>query len=200
MSLLVSIEGPIGVGKTSLARILKDNLGFRCFYELSFRNPYLDRFYRDIERYSFPIQLEFLANRFRQWRRIQKIEGRVVCDYFFYKDEIFAQMNLKGEDLNLYKRVYNLMVEHIKPPDYVIYLSATPEVLLDRIKKRGREYESPITLEYLNRLCRFYSDYFRSYSLSPVLRLDVGYLDYVNSEKDRSYILSEVKRFIRYYG
>lgn len=199
MSLLVSIEGPIGVGKTSLARILRDNLGFRCFFELSFRNPYLDRFYKDIERYSFPIQLEFLVNRFRQWKRIQNIRNNIVCDYFFYKDEIFAQMNLKGEDLNLYKRIFNLMVEHIRPPDYVIYLSATPEILLSRIRRRGREYEAPITLEYLERLCRSYNEYFEDYKLSPVLKLNVEHLDYVNKDEDRRYILNEIRRFIGSY-
>lgn len=195
MSLLLSIEGPIGVGKTSLAKILEKELGFRAFYELSFKNPYLSRFYNDIERYSFPIQIEFLVNRFRQWKKIQNVKGNVVCDYFFYKDEIFAQMNLKGEDLKLYRRIYNLMLKHITPPNYVIYLSARPEVLLKRIEKRGREYESSITLEYLSRLCGFYAEYLKCYTLSPVLILNVEDIDYVNREEDRIYILTEIKKF-----
>ena len=200
MSLLLSIEGPIGAGKTSLTRILEREIGFKGFYELSFKNPYLSKFYNDIERYSFPIQIEFLASRFKQWKRIQNVNVDTVCDYFFYKDEIFARMNLKGEDFKLYRRIFNLMIEHIRPPDYVIYLSARPAVLLERIEKRGREYESPITLEYLMKLCSFYDEYLKDYRLSPVLILDVEGFDYVNNERDRMHIILEVRRFTGYYG
>jgi deoxyadenosine/deoxycytidine kinase len=200
MSVLLSIEGPIGVGKTSLTGILADELKLRGVYELSFRNPYLGRFYSDIERYSFPIQIEFLVNRFRQWKKIQDAEGDVVCDYFFYKDEIFAEMNLKGEDIKLYRRIYNFMVEHIKPPRYVIYLSASPEVLMERIRKRGRDYESPIKYEYISRLCRYYREYMNRYTLSPVLKVDTETLDYVNRTDDREFILSEIRRFLNTYG
>lgn len=200
MSVLLSVEGPIGVGKTSLTGILADELKLRGVYELSFRNPYLGRFYSDIERYSFPIQIEFLVNRFRQWKKIQNAEGDVVCDYFFYKDEIFAEMNLKGEDIKLYRRIYNFMVEHIKPPRYVIYLFTSPEVLMERIRKRGRDYESPIKYEYISRLCRYYREYMNRYTLSPVLKVDAETLDYVNRTDDREFILSEIRRFLNTYG
>lgn len=197
--MLLSIEGPIGVGKTSLTRILADELRFDSIYELSYKNPYLNRFYTDIERYSFPIQIEFLANRFKQWKKVQKSTKNTVCDYFFYKDEIFAQMNLKGEDIKLYRRIYNLMSQHIKPPDYLIYLSANPDVLMERIRKRGRRYESPITYEYLYRLCKYYEEYMNKYRFSAVLKIEAESLDYVNNVEDRRYILEKIRRFINLY-
>ncbi|MBC7319159.1 deoxynucleoside kinase [bacterium] len=197
--MLLSIEGPIGVGKTSLTRIVTKDLGFKGIYELSYKNPYLSSFYSDIERYSFPIQIEFLINRFRQWKSIQNIKENLVCDYFFYKDEIFAQMNLKGEDIRLYKRIYNQMLKHIKPPDYVIYLSASPKTLIERIEKRGRVYEKSITYEYLSNLCSHYEDYMNKYSLSPVLKVRVENLDYVNKIEDRRYMLSLIEDFIKVY-
>ena len=200
MSMLLSIEGPIGVGKTSLTKILVGKLGFKGVYELSYKNPYLDRFYSDIERYSFPVQIEFLVNRFRQWRTIQNSKGNVVCDYFFYKDEIFALMNLKGEDIKLYKRIYDHMVRHIRPPDYVVYLSASPEFLMDRIRKRGRIYEASITYEYLRMLCKHYEEYMKKYTLSPVLRIETEALDYVNRIEDKRYILTEISKFTGIYG
>jgi len=198
MSMLLSIEGPIGVGKTSLAKIIVEELGFRGIYELSYKNPYLDRFYSDIERYSFPIQIEFLVNRFRQWKIIQNSRENIVCDYFFYKDEIFALMNLKGEDIKLYRRIYGHIVQHIKPPDYVIYLSASPEILIDRVRKRGRRYEASITYEYLCMLCKHYEEYMKKYNLSPVLKIETETLDYVNRIEDKRYILTEISKFIRY--
>lgn len=197
--MLLSIEGPIGVGKTSLARIIADELDFKGIYELSYKNPYLSNFYDDIERYSFPIQIEFLVNRFRQWKSIQNAEGNLVCDYFFYKDEIFAQMNLKGEDIKLYRRIYNQMLKHIKPPDYVIYLSANPKVLIERIEKRGRKYERSIKYEYLSGLYNCYEDYMNKYNLSPVLKIEVEDIDYVNKIENRKYILSLIDKFIKSY-
>lgn len=197
--MLLSIEGPIGVGKTSLTRIVSRDLRFKGIYELSYKNPYLSSFYSDIERYSFPIQIEFLTNRFRQWKSIQNIKENLVCDYFFYKDEIFAQMNLKGEDIRLYRRIYDQMLKHIKPPDYVIYLSANPETLIDRIKKRGRTYEKSITYEYLSNLCSHYEGYMSRYSLSPILKVEVEDIDYVNRIEDRRYMLSLIEDFIRVY-
>ncbi len=197
--MLLSIEGPIGVGKTSLARIIVSELGFKGTYELSYKNPYLNDFYNDVERYSFPIQIEFLVNRFRQWRLIQNTDKDLVCDYFFYKDEIFAQMNIKGEDIRLYRRIYNQMLKHIKPPDYVVYLSASPEVLIERIEKRGRVYERSIKYEYLWNLHNHYEDYMNKYSLSPVLKIEVGNLDYVNKIEDRRYIILLIKNFIKAY-
>lgn len=197
--MLLSIEGPIGVGKTSLARIIVNELGFKGIYELSYKNPYLNDFYNDIERYSFPIQIEFLVNRFRQWKLIQDTRENLVCDYFFYKDEIFAQMNLREEDIRLYRRIYNQMLKHIKPPDYVVYLSASPEVLIERIEKRGRVYERSIKYEYLSNLYNHYEDYMNKYSLSPVLKIEVGNLDYVNKIEDRRYMLLLIKNFIKAY-
>lgn len=197
--MLLSIEGPIGVGKTSLARIIANELGFKGTYELSYKNPYLNDFYNDIERYSFPIQIEFLINRFRQWKLIQDTRKNLVCDYFFYKDEIFAQMNLKGEDIRLYRRIYNQMLKHIKPPDYVVYLSASPKVLIERIEKRGRVYERSIRYKYLSNLYNHYEDYMNKYNLSPVLKIEVENLDYVNKIEDRRYILLLIKDFIKAY-
>ncbi|MGB9682979.1 MAG: deoxynucleoside kinase [bacterium] len=197
--MLLSIEGPIGVGKTSLTNIIAENLrelNFIKIYELSQRNIYLDRFYIDIKRYAFPTQIEFLINRFWQWRKIQDLKGNVVCDYFFFKDEIFACMNLEGEDINLYRRIFNLMVHHIKPPDYLVYLTASPSTLLERIKRRGRTFEAMLKLDYLISLCKSYEDYISGYKVSPILKIETNSLDYVNRKEDQEYIMSKIKRFI----
>ncbi|MGC8890778.1 MAG: deoxynucleoside kinase [bacterium] len=197
--MLLSIEGPIGVGKTSLTNIIAENLrelNFIKIYELSQRNIYLDRFYIDIKRYAFPTQIEFLINRFWQWRKIQDLKGNVVCDYFFFKDEIFACMNLEGEDINLYRRIFNLMVHHIKPPDYLVYLTASPSTLLERIKRRGRTFEAMLKLDYLISLCKSYEDYISGYKVSPILKIETDSLDYVNRKEDQEYIMSKIKRFI----
>ncbi|MGC8717604.1 MAG: deoxynucleoside kinase [bacterium] len=197
--MLLSIEGPIGVGKTSLTNIIAENLrelNFIKIYELSQRNIYLDRFYIDVKRYAFPTQIEFLINRFWQWRKIQDLKGNVVCDYFFFKDEIFACMNLEGEDINLYRRIFNLMVHHIKPPDYLVYLTASPSTLLERIKRRGRTFEAMLKLDYLISLCKSYEDYISGYKVSPILKIETDSLDYVNRKEDQEYIMSKIKRFI----
>jgi deoxyadenosine/deoxycytidine kinase len=197
--MLLSIEGPIGVGKTSLTKIISENfkdLNFIRVYELSSKNGYLDRFYSDIERYAFPTQIEFLVNRFKQWEKIQNSKENIVCDYFFFKDEIFAQMNLKGEDIKLYNRIFNLMRHHIRPPDYLIYLTASPSTLLERIRKRGRSFETLITLDYLTSLRKFYEDYLANYKTSPVLKTDTDSLDYVNKKEDQQHILSKIRSFI----
>jgi len=197
--MLLSIEGPIGVGKTSLTKIISENfkdLNFIRVYELSSKNGYLDRFYSDIERYAFPTQIEFLVNRFKQWEKIQNSKENIVCDYFFFKDEIFAQMNLKGEDIKLYNRIFNLMRHHIRPPDYLIYLTASPSTLLERIRKRGRSFETLMTLDYLTSLRKFYEDYLANYKTSPVLKTDTDSLDYVNKKEDQQHILSKIRSFI----
>jgi deoxyadenosine/deoxycytidine kinase len=197
--MLLSIEGPIGVGKTSLTKIIKENfkeLNFVIVYELSYKNLYLDRFYSDIERYAFPTQIEFLMNRFKQWKKIQNSRENIVCDYFFFKDEIFAQMNLKGEDIKLYNRIFSIIRYHIRPPDYLIYLTASPFTLLERIRRRGRSFETLIKLDYLISLCKFYEDYLSSYKSSPVLKIETDSLDYVNKKEDQEYIISKIRGFI----
>jgi deoxyadenosine/deoxycytidine kinase len=105
-------------------------------------------------------------------------------------------MNLKGEDIKLYNRLFSLMIHHIKPPDYLIYLTASPSILLERIKKRGRSFETLIKLDYLISLCKFYEDYLSSYKGSPVLKIETDSLDYVNKKEDQEYIISKIRGFI----
>lgn len=191
----IVVEGPIGVGKTSLARRLADAFGSELVEELPDANPFLERFYADPSRASLAAQLQFLVSRYRQQRALAgPRDGRgVVADYLFAKDGIFAEMNLEGPELDLYREVLSLMTDPIPTPDLVIYLEARPDVLQRRLRKRNREFERRISEAYLEDLIESYRRFFHEYSDAPVLVVNCSDIDFVEQGSDLEDLIREIR-------
>ena len=183
----IVVEGPIGVGKTSLTRALSKRFNARSVFELVEENPFLASFYQDRNKHAFQTQLFFLLSRFKQQQELfqQELFSQVtVSDYLFAKDRIFASITLDPNELALYERVYEHLGPRVMKPDLVIYLQARLDVLLARIRKRGREFERKFDPEYLAELARTYNDFFHRYDETPLLVINTSDIDFVESEKD----------------
>jgi deoxyadenosine/deoxycytidine kinase len=183
----IVVEGPIGVGKTALTRALAKRFGARQVFEVVEENPFLASFYQDRNKYAFQTQLFFLLSRFKQQQELfqQDLFSQVtVSDYLFAKDRIFASITLDPNELALYERIYEHLGPRIMKPDLVIYLQARLEVLLARIRKRGREFERKFDADYLAELSRTYNDFFHRYDETPLLVINTSDIDFVESEKD----------------
>ena len=181
------VEGPIGVGKTTLTRALSKRFGARSVFEIVEENPFLASFYQDRNKYAFQTQLFFLLSRFKQQQDLfqQDLFSQVtVSDYLFAKDRIFASITLDPNELALYERIYEMLGPRVMKPDLVIYLQARLDVLLTRIKRRGREFERKFDSDYLAELSRTYNDFFHRYDDTPLLVINTSDLDFVDSEKD----------------
>ncbi len=192
----IAIEGPIGVGKTSLAKILANQFGWRLVQEEVGHNPFLERFYENQRKYAFQTQLFFLLSRYRQQREMAQgnlFEKGVVSDYVLAKDKIFALINLEDDEISLYESIYKLLVSTLPKPDLVIYLQARPEVLLSRVRKRGIAYERNISLDYLRTLSDAYNEYFFHYNETPLLVVNTSEIDFVESPRDLEHLVREVK-------
>jgi len=192
----ISIEGPIGVGKSSLAQILARKFGARLVKEEVANNPFLERFYEDPRKFAFQTQLFFLLSRYRQQKEVAQgtlFESGVVCDYILAKDKIFALINLEDDEVSLYESIYKLLVSTLPKPDMVIYLQARPEVLLSRVRKRGIAYERNISLDYLKTLSDAYNEYFFHYNETPLLVVNTSEIDFVESPRDLEHLVREVK-------
>ncbi len=192
----IVIEGAIGVGKTSLAKILANQFGWRLVQEEVGHNPFLERFYEDPRKFAFQTQLFFLLSRYRQQRELAQgnlFEKGVVSDYVLAKDKIFALINLEDDEISLYDSIYRLLVPTVPRPDLVIYLQARPEVLLSRVRKRGVEYERNISLDYLKTLSDAYNEYFFHYNETPLLVVNTSEIDFVESPRDLEHLVREVK-------
>jgi deoxyadenosine/deoxycytidine kinase len=183
----IVVEGPIGVGKTSLTRALSKRFNARSVFELVEENPFLASFYQDRNKHAFQTQLFFLLSRFKQQQELfqQELFSQVtVSDYLFAKDRIFASITLDPNELALYERVYEHLGPRVMKPDLVIYLQARLDVLLARIRKRGREFERKFDPEYLAELARTYNDFFHRYDETPLLVINTSDIDFVESERD----------------
>ncbi|OGP77577.1 MAG: deoxyadenosine kinase [Deltaproteobacteria bacterium RBG_16_66_15] len=192
----LAIEGPIGVGKSSLAKILAQKYGSRLVKEEVEANPFLERFYENPRKYAFQTQLFFLLSRYRQQRELVQgdlFETGLVCDYILAKDKIFALINLEDDEISLYESIYKLLVSTLPKPDLVIYLQARPEVLLSRVRKRGIAYERNISLDYLRTLSDAYNEYFFHYNETPLLVVGTSEIDFVESPRDLEHLVREVK-------
>lgn len=191
----IVVEGPIGVGKTSLVNLLSKALKARTIFEIVEENPFLASFYGDRQKYAFQTQLFFLLSRFKQQQELfqQDLFAQVtVSDYLFAKDRIFASLTLDPNELSLYERVFDLMGPRVVKPDLVIYLQARLEVLLSRIKKRGREFERRFDADYLSQVCRAYNDFFFHYSETPLLVVNTSDIDFVGNQQDQDNLLATV--------
>jgi deoxyadenosine/deoxycytidine kinase len=193
----VVVEGPIGVGKTSLARRLAKSFGSELVLEQGEENPFLGRFYRDPRAAAFQTQLFFLFQRSRQLHELRQADlfERVrVADYLLDKDRLFARLTLDAEELALYEQVYERLAIDAPVPDLVVYLQAPVDVLLERIARRGIDYEQAIERRYLERLVESYSRFFLEYDAAPVLMVNASEIDLVGSEHDYASLLREVVR------
>jgi deoxyguanosine kinase len=192
----IAVEGPIGVGKTALARRLANEFGSRLVLEHVEENPFLKRFYEDAGKHAFQTQLFFLLERWRQQRELGQLdlfsEG-TVADYLFAKDTVFAGITLGPDELGLYQRIFQLLDREIPRPDLVIYLEARPEILLRRIRKRGREYERAVTQEYLERLTEAFRAYFHDYTDAPLLVVNCSNIDFVEHGGDLADLVREIR-------
>ena len=192
----IAIEGPIGVGKTSLAELLSKELGARLVLEDFEDNPFLPDFYNDPERFGFQTQLFFILQRYRQQqdlRQVDMFQKLLITDYMFVKDRLFASLNLDDKEMHLYDTVASLLERNIIKPDLVIYLQADTDVLMKNIEKRGRNMERDVTWEYIDALNQVYTEYFFRYQDTPLVIINTNNIDFVENEKD----LKEVIDYIR---
>ncbi len=190
----VVIEGVIGAGKTTLARIFSERFDGRLVLEEFEQNPFLERFYEDTARWAFPTQLSFLASRFRQQKRLRErdlFHRVVISDYAFDKDRIFAHLNLSGDELHLYESLYTLMQPSTPAPDLLIYLQSTPERLTKNIRLRGRAYEENMDPGYIEALNDAYNYYFFRYTQSPLLIVNATEIDFVKNEHELDELLRQ---------
>jgi len=191
----IVVEGPIGVGKTSLARILANEFQARTVFERVEDNPFLAKFYRDRETYAFQNQTFFLLSRYRQQMELSQqdlFNQNTIADYSFSKDKIFATLTLSAEELSLYQQIYALLNTRIPKPDLVVYLQARPEVLYKRVKKRDKKYEHSVTFEYLNEVAQAYNQFFFHYDETPLLVVNTSEIDFVASSKDLADLIKEI--------
>ena len=195
----IVIEGSIGVGKTSLATRIAKDYNAKLVLEQFAENPFLPKFYKDPDRFSFPLELSFLADRYQQLKR-EMINpdlffSFIIADYYFMKSLIFAGRTLEDDEYNLYRQLFLIIYESIPKPDLYVYLQVDTNRLLENIKKRGRDYEQNITAEYLNRIQKGYFEFF---SQNPNLRflvIDVNELDFVFNQTDYQRLLDTIFSF-----
>jgi deoxyguanosine kinase len=202
----LAIEGVIGVGKTTLARLLQPVFQAELLLEVFEENPFLSDFYADRERYAFQTQIFFLLSRYYQQRRtVGEILSRgvsVIADYTFEKDALFAQINLHGDELETYYRVHEALAEKIIVPDLVVYLRATTDTLMQRIASRDRPYERNIERDYIAELNQAYDDFYlprqqEANPTTPVLVLDTNHLDYVRHPEDLKLVENRIRQVLR---
>ncbi|MBI2880082.1 MAG: deoxynucleoside kinase [Candidatus Tectomicrobia bacterium] len=193
----IAIEGPIGVGKTSLAERLAEALRSPLLREVTEENPFLAHFYADTQRYAFQTQLFFLLSRYRQQLDLAQLDlfqRGVVSDYFFQKDRIFAYVNLDEDELALYEEIYSLLRPRVPRPDLVVFLQAGTDVLLERIRSRRRGFERNISSEYVERVNEAYNRFFFRYAETPLLVVNTDSIDFVQRRQDFEDLVQEILR------
>lgn len=193
----IVIEGPIGVGKTSLAKKLADSLSADVLLEEVYENPFLERFYRDGQSAALPAQMFFLFARARQiedLRQADMFANVRVSDYLFSKDQLFAELNLSPDELNLYNQVTSSLNVEAPVPDLVIYLQSSVDALLERIARRGILFERAIDRRYLERVTDAYARFFHAYNEGPLLIVNASQIDPINNEADYAQLFQQIER------
>lgn len=203
-SRFIAVEGPIGVGKSSLVELLATRFNAVKIKE-QIENPFLRDFYREKPGAAFQAQLFFLLNRFVQQRDLSQtdlFQQVTLCDYIFAKDKIFAYLNLDDSELMIYERLYALLSEKVPRPDLVIYLQGTAQVLVERIRKRSRDYEADISDKYLEDLIQAYNYFFYHYKETPLLVINTTDIDFVENESDLEDLVTQIRNMgkgVQYY-
>ena len=183
----VVIEGNIGAGKTTLATKISEDFNARLILEHFADNPFLPKFYDNPDKYSFPLELSFLASRYKQLK--EELEPQnlfnsfTVADYYFVKSLVFASSTLKGDEYNLYRTIFHIIYGSLPKPDIFVYLHLNTEKLLSNIEKRGRDYEKSITAEYLRKIQDNYFTFFRQNPMNRYLIIDINSIDFVTNER-----------------
>ena len=193
----IAIEGPIGVGKTSLAKLLSKRLSAKLILEKFEENPFLSEFYNDPTRFAFQTQLFFLLQRYHQQQDIRQVDmfhNLLISDYMFIKDRLFASLNLDDKEMNLYDSIANMMERNVINPDLIIYLQADTATLMKNIDKRGRNFESNISYEYINELNEIYTEYFFRYNDTPLVIINTNNIDFVHNPGDLDQVIQYIKQ------
>jgi len=195
----IAVEGPIGVGKSSLAEILGQELQARVILdERPQENPFLGAFYRDQRRHAMSVQLFFLLQRYAQQGELAQGDlfsrGGVVTDYVFAKDRLFAALNLSQDELTLYDRIYQMLKVRTVTPDLIVYLQARTDVLIERIRRRARPEEKPIRSEYVGEVAQAYADFFFSYNEGPLLIVNASDIDFVGNAEHRRELIDVIQK------
>ena len=196
----IAIAGNIGAGKTSLTKQLSKSLKYKPYYEDVIANPYLDDFYNHMERWSFNLQIYFLNSRFKQLVTIDSIKQNVIQDRTIYEDAFIFAPNLNAmglmtqRDYDNYLALFDTMLNLVKPPDLLVYLQSSIPGLVNKIHKRGRDYEKTISIEYLSRLNERYEAWISNYNSGKLLKINVDDLDFVENKSDYETILELIKK------
>ncbi|AUC86065.1 2-amino-4-hydroxy-6-hydroxymethyldihydropteridine diphosphokinase [Polaribacter sp. ALD11] len=193
----IAIEGNIGAGKTSLAKMMSDEFNAKLVLERFADNPFLPKFYEDKERYAFPLEMSFLADRYQQLSddlaQFDLFKNFIISDYYIFKSLIFAQVTLSKDEYLLYRKMFNLIYKEITKPDLYVYLYQNTERLLENIKKRGRIYEQNIEPEYLKKIHDGYKSFIKTQKNLNLLIIDVSEIDFVNNTIDYDFIMDKIK-------
>jgi deoxyguanosine kinase len=192
----VVIEGNIGAGKTTLATRISEQFNAHLILERFADNPFLPKFYQDPDKYSFPLELSFLASRYRQLNEelVTKdlFKTFTIADYYFMKSLVFAASTLKGEEYNLYRQIFHIIYSSLPKPDIYVYLHLSTERLLENIRKRGRDYEQSITGDYLQKIQDSYFTFFRQNNENKYLVIDINNIDFVTNEGQYNQIIETI--------
>jgi 2-amino-4-hydroxy-6-hydroxymethyldihydropteridine diphosphokinase len=193
----IAIEGNIGAGKTSLSKMMSDEFNAKIILERFADNPFLPKFYEDKERFAFPLEMSFLADRYQQLSddlaQLDLFRNFVVSDYYIFKSLIFAQITLQKEEYVLYRKMFDIMYKEITKPDLYVYLYQNTNRLLENIKKRGRAYEQNIQPDYLQKIHDGYKSFISTQQNLNTLVIDVSELDFVNNQEDYTNIINQIK-------
>ena len=193
----IVVEGPIGVGKTSLARRLGESVGAHLLLEQPQANPFLERFYSEPARHALATQMFFLFQRIQQLadlRQLDLFRTHVVADFLLEKDPLFARLNLADDELRLYEQLYAQLAPRAPVPDLVVYLQAPAETLIERVARRGIAAEAKITADYLRRLADSYAEYFHHYDAAPLLVVNAEHLNPIGRDEDYALLVSQIEK------
>ena len=192
----IAIEGAIGVGKTSLARLIRDEFDAELLLEVFEENPFLSDFYTDRERYAFQTQIFFLLSRYRHQQQVVPAtlqRSSLISDYTFAKDRLFAHLNLKDDELEMYERVHAILAEKITLPDLIVYLKADLDTLMNRVTFRDRTYEREMDRDYMEAVRMAYERFYANYDQVPVLPIVTDKLDFVHNPQDLTQVVGRIK-------
>ncbi|TFD96287.1 deoxynucleoside kinase [Jeotgalibacillus sp. R-1-5s-1] len=197
----ITVEGPIGVGKTSLAKAISSHFDFHLLKEIVDENPFLNKFYSDIDEWSFQTEMFFLCNRYKQLSDIQRLylaeQKPVAADYHIFKNLIFAKRTLREAEYEKYLEIYRILTADMPKPNVIVYLNASLDTLLKRVKMRGRDFEKDMTPMYLEQLSADYEDFIRHFEKThpeiPVVRINGDDLDFVHHEQDLQKVIQQVE-------